>query len=109
VWAIAWHAGDVEETFLVGVRPSGWGRGVGWPFGRLRVTADQLTVASLRGRWVRPQRFARQDITCTVGRQLGRRILRITCGDRRVTVDTPVRSRRILACLRSHGYEVVSP
>jgi hypothetical protein len=96
-------------VFVVGLRAGR--RAVGWPFGRLDVSADGLAVSSWpKARWVRRHAVDRGSVTMVERRRrLGVTTLRVhdkggvMSG---LTIEMPMLSRRIVGALRSCGYSV---
>ncbi len=84
-------------------------RAVGWPFGTLRITPGGLEIASVRGRWIKPRWFSRDEIVLDATTWHGLAQLRLRgldSGSRTVRIQMPFGSKRIIAALRSAGYQV---
>jgi hypothetical protein len=96
-----------EHEFHVGLTVAP--RAVAWPFGRLTITAADLTVASASGRWIKPLRFPRDEVALELTKRFKLRQIRLrSCGGggHPIRVEMPFGSARIVAALESAGYRV---
>lgn len=98
-----------RKTFAVGAYVGC--KAAGWPFGRLDIDDDMITVRCAPIPWFSPLSVSREAIT-EISIYKNRVLDHLKFNDSgavfaKVSLDLPVRPRRIIKELRSRGYPLV--